>query len=166
LNRDPAAPAGLDPLRPASHEPNPTPPSADPTIVLVVPGRNDERLSLADLEALPYTRVADCFIASTGHSPSGPFTFGGVALADLLRATLGPRPDFTAIEIVSGDGFGTRVGAAELVNATRDGDLLLAYEVDGRRLTRPEGVVRLILPQEADDALRQIKWVGTIRVRP
>jgi DMSO/TMAO reductase YedYZ molybdopterin-dependent catalytic subunit len=165
LNSDPAAPAETDPLRPQSHDPNPEPSSADPSITLILPGRPDKLLSPADLEALPYTRAAGCTIASTGHSPSGPFTFGGVAVADLLRITLGPRPDYTAIEIVSGDGFGTQIDADELAKSASDGDFLLAYEVDGRRLTRAEGLVRLILPQEADDALRQIKWVGTIRVR-
>ncbi len=39
---------------------------------------------------------------------------------------------------------------------------LLAYIKDGVSLTRAQGLVRLIVPSETDDALRQVKWVGRI----
>jgi hypothetical protein len=36
---------------------------------------------------------------------------------------------------------------------------------DGQKLTRRQGLVRLIVPREKDDALRQVKWVGRIVIR-
>ena len=41
---------------------------------------------------------------------------------------------------------------------------LLALEIDGRPLSRAQGLVRLVVPGETDDALRQVKWVSEIRV--
>jgi hypothetical protein len=38
----------------------------------------------------------------------------------------------------------------------------LALACDGKPLTRTQGLVRLIVPQEDDDALRQVKWVAGI----
>ena len=43
--------------------------------------------------------------------------------------------------------------------------VLLALEVDGRPLEREDGLVRLIMPNENEDALRQVKWIEKIRVR-
>ena len=42
--------------------------------------------------------------------------------------------------------------------------ILLAHSIDGRPLTRAEGLVRLIVPAETDEALRQVKWVAEIRL--
>jgi len=36
--------------------------------------------------------------------------------------------------------------------------------MDGATLTRAQGLVRLIVPSETDDALRQVKWVGRIEI--
>ena len=91
------------------------------------------------------------------------------------------------IDLVSADGFGTRVTPADLSgegsaahmadasaavgeittgDAAHVGDrpILLAYTLDGAPLTREQGLVRLIVPSETDDALRQVKWLATIRI--
>ncbi|MCB0075748.1 MAG: molybdopterin-dependent oxidoreductase [Caldilineaceae bacterium] len=41
---------------------------------------------------------------------------------------------------------------------------LLAITLDGQPLTREQGLVRLIVPTETDDALKQVKWVAEIVV--
>jgi hypothetical protein len=67
------------------------------------------------------------------------------------------------VDVVSADGFGTRVQAKE-VREGPDAPILLSYEIDGVSMTRGQGLVRLIVPSETDDALRQVKWVGEVRV--
>lgn len=147
-----------DPLQPHAHEPNPAPPSDEPTIVLALADGRTCALTPADLQQLPQTTLQNCTIVSTGHGPSGPFAFTGVTLHDFAQALVtGP---WSQMEVVSGDGFGCRVWAAEAREA------LLAWGIDGRALTRREGLVRLIVPAERDDALRQVKWVALVRVRP
>ena len=152
-----------DPLQPHSHEPNPTPPSPDPTLQLTLPDGREIRISPADLATLPQTAVPGCFIISTGHGTSGPFTFGGVALADFLAGY--DAGSWSAAEIISGDGFGNRVLAEEVVGKRTERPILLATHVDGRPLNREEGLVRLIVPGEVDDALRQVKWIARIVLR-
>lgn len=65
-------------------------------------------------------------------------------------------------EVISGDGFGTRLSRAELEREPSDRCCLLALEIDGRPMSRAEGLVRLIVPSEREDALRQVKWIGQI----
>ncbi len=146
-----------DPLHPHAHDPNPEPPSDDPTIELVM-GGNSHTIPLLSLQRLPETTITNCYIISTGHPMSGPFTFTGVMLHDFAQVYV--TGEWVQMEIVSGDGFGCRVWANEAK------ETLLAWGKDGRALTRPEGLVRLIVPSEQDDALRQVKWVSEIRVRP
>jgi DMSO/TMAO reductase YedYZ molybdopterin-dependent catalytic subunit len=154
-----------DPLRPHSHEPNPEPPTADPTITLITP---DEREILVTVEELRkgFTAVtlSDCYIVSTGHGTSGPFTFTGVRLLDLIEQSA--KGKWSQVEVVSADGFGNRVMAAELRDPGSAGPVLLAYAIDGDPLTRGQGLVRMIVPSERDDALRQVKWVEVVRIRP
>jgi DMSO/TMAO reductase YedYZ molybdopterin-dependent catalytic subunit len=144
-----------DPLQPHIHDPNPEPPSDDPTIVLVV---DDDLLpiALSQLQQLPETTISDCYIVSTGHGTSGPFAFRGVTLHDF--AQLFVAGEWAQMEIVSGDGFGCRVWAHEAQEA------MLAWGINGRALSRLEGLVRLIVPSEREDALRQVKWVALIKV--
>lgn len=145
------------------HEPNPSPPSADATLTLVLPDGTGHAVDLEALAQLPQTQVADCYIMSTGHASSGPFTFGGVRLADLVQTYVPGDLKWTALDVISGDGFGNRVTARELLNMS-DAPLLLATHVDGIPLTRAAGLVRLIVPSETDDALRQVKWVARILI--
>jgi DMSO/TMAO reductase YedYZ molybdopterin-dependent catalytic subunit len=180
-----------------AHEPNLQSPAGDGDFVISTPGGGRQVVSPGDLQALPYTSVADCFIVSTGHGTSGPFTFGGVRLGDLIDAILSARtgaepgertvadrgeyrsgyrgegreedgtapqpPAWQHVDLVSADGFGTRLTPADLA-AAGDRPVLLAYRLDGTPLTRKQGLVRLIVPTETDDALRQVKWLATITI--
>ena len=42
--------------------------------------------------------------------------------------------------------------------------ILLAHIVNGAAMTRAQGLVRLIVPSEIDDALRQVKWVVRVEL--
>ena len=153
-----------DPLRPHSHEPNPEPPTADPTIRLVTPDGREVLVTVEELRE-EYTAVTlrDCYIVSTGHGTSGPFAFTGVTLLDLVRRYAGEN--WSQLEVISADSFGNRVMAAELYESDPAGPTLLAYAIDGSQLTRQDGLVRMIVPGEKDDALRQVKWVAAVRIR-
>lgn len=150
-----------DPLRPHSHEPNPAPPDPDPAFNITWPG-GARRLYPADLASLPQTTVEDCYIVSTGHGTSGPFAFEGVALLDLIAHFYQGR--WTAVAVISADGFGTRLYHAEIAALPAHRPALLALRLDGHLLTRAEGLVRLIEPNETDDALRQVKWISRIEI--
>ena len=155
---EPSEPAWL---HPHVHEPNPAPPVADPTVTLARPDGTRATITVADLAALPQQEAADCTIVSTGHGTSGPFHFAGVTLGDLFVAyAVG---DWTHADIISADNFGTRVHRQESTAATAR-PILLALACDGKPLTRAQGLVRLIVPHETDDALRQVKWVARIEV--
>ncbi|MCA9958747.1 MAG: molybdopterin-dependent oxidoreductase [Anaerolineales bacterium] len=156
-------PRAQDPLRPHRHDPNPDPPSADADFVVVLPNGRFQTVTLAALYKLPATTVPNYKIASTGHEASGPFAFTGVTLLDFVQAHW-PHP-WTQIEIVSADGFGNRVFADELQFLESFGPVLLAYAIDGLPMSRLQGLVRMIVPSERDDALRQVKWIGRIAIR-
>lgn len=151
------------------HEPNPVPPSGDSAITLTLPDGSQRSLTAAELQALPYREVEGCFIVSTGHGTSGPFRFGGVALTELLTELLAAVLDVPGswhlLDVISADGFGTRLTPADLQQASLARPILLAYVRDGQPLTRAAGLVRLIVPTETDDALRQVKWVAQLLLR-
>ena len=151
-----------DPLRPHSHEPNPAPPSADPTFDLVQADGRVEQISVAQLQNLPITTITDCTIVSTGHGTSGPFTFSGVTLVDFLQAFV--KTSWTQVEIISADGFGNRVMADEISQSKSAIQILFAFMIDGKLMTRNQGLVRMIVPSEVDDALRQVKWIGKVKI--
>lgn len=155
-----------DPLQPHAHNPNPAPPSVDPSFAFVFPDGAETTVTVAQLERLPLTSVPNCYIVSTGHGASGPFTFGGVKLLDLIKSRLSPQTGWSQVEVISADGFGNRVFKAELLNPNPAGPVLLAYLLDGQQMTREQGLVRMVVPAEKDDALRQVKWVGRVAVRP
>ena len=71
-----------------------------------------------------------------------------------------------SVEVISADGFGNRVHSPELFDPDPAGPILLCLDLDGQPMTREQGLVRMIVPNEKDDALRQVKWVGTIKVVP
>lgn len=150
-----------DPLRPHSHDPNPAPPSDDPNFSLHLPDGASHVLTPAALRELPATTVPDCFIVSTGHGTTGPFAFTGVTLLNFVRQYW--PGEWSQAAVISGDGFGTRIDCEEL-EAPTDRPILLAHTIDGRPLLREEGLVRLIVPSERDDALRQVKWVAAVRI--
>ena len=144
------------------HEPNPVPPSADSRFILTWPHADGRNISLEDLLMLPQTMLTNCYIVSTGHGTSGPFEFSGPTLLALLEASLPTDLTWQEVEVISADGFGTRLMAAELIEPERP--IILAITLAGQSMTRQEGLVRLIVPSERDDALRQVKWVGQINV--
>ena len=152
----------IDPLQPHSHEPNPEPPSDDPTFQFVGVNGRSHPITVADLQRLPEVSVPHCTIVSTGHGTSGPFTFTGATLLAVVQALC--ADPWTEVEVVSADGFGSRVYASELYEPDPSRPILLAYAMDGQPMSRAEGLVRLIVPSERDDALRQVKWVGEVRV--
>lgn len=148
-----------------SHDPNPEPPPGDATIAVYLADGRSIRLDVAALRALRYHEIRDCYIVSTGHGISGPFAFGGVTLADLLAYLLPGAGAWQHVDIVSGDGFGTRLTPADLAEAPAGRPPLLAYTLDGAELTRQAGLVRLVVPAETDDALKQVKWIARIEIR-
>jgi hypothetical protein len=157
---------GHDPLRPHTHEPNPDPPTADPSFVLIGPSGDETVITVDDLELLPRTSVSECYIVSTGHGTSGPYTFTGVSLLDFVQSRLAPGLPWSDVEVISVDGFGNRIMAVELRQpGPVDRPIILSYLRDGQKLTRRQGLVRLIVPSEKDDALRQVKWIGRIVIR-
>jgi DMSO/TMAO reductase YedYZ molybdopterin-dependent catalytic subunit len=170
-----------------AHEPNSETPAGDGSFMVHAAGKQIA-VTLPDLAALPYVEASGCLIISTGHGTSGPFTFGGVRLRDLLAwvlsqaanggngsegdGSIGSAPGegsrlWQHVDVVSADGFGTRVYPHDLDEAP-DNDsgrpVLLAYRMDGAPLSRRQGLVRLVVPSEVDDALRQVKWVAAVRV--
>lgn len=145
------------------HEPNPAPSTTDPTLTLARPDGTLVPITMTDLAGLPQQSVPNCMIVSTGHSASGPFHFEGVTLHDLLAAyTVTPNSYVDSyVDIVSADNFGTRILAKEIIpGASRP--ILLATACNGEPLTRSQGLVRLIVPHETDDALRQVKWIARL----
>ncbi|MCB9418780.1 MAG: molybdopterin-dependent oxidoreductase [Ardenticatenaceae bacterium] len=152
-----------DPLNPHSHEPNPEPPSQDATFELVVVNGRCHTITPARLTVLPVTIITNCYIVSTGHGTSGPFAFTGTRLLDLIQAY--EESAWSQVEIISADGFGCRIQAEELRSPT-DKPILLAYNINGQTMSRQQGLVRLIVPSEKDDALRQVKWISRICIRP
>lgn len=153
-----------DPLQPHSHDPNPTPPTADATITFYDLNGRHKKITVADLKQYPAISISNCFIVSTGHGTSGPFTFKGTPLGIFVSAQT--RGVWDQVELISADGFGNRVWRYELEKEDDRRPIILAYEINGRPLTRQEGLVRLIVPSEKDDALRQVKWVAEIKARP
>ncbi|MBA3532875.1 MAG: molybdopterin-dependent oxidoreductase [Ardenticatenales bacterium] len=152
-----------DTLRPHSHDPNLQTPTGDGTFVLSGPNGSEWLIVPADLQRLPQATVANCYIVSTGHGTSGPFTFGGVRLLDLIQAFI--AEEWSEVEVISADGFGNRLLASELYHPDPAGPILLAHTLDSNPMTREQGLVRLIVPSERDDALRQVKWVARGIVR-
>lgn len=143
-----------------AHDSNPTPPGDDASLAVVTPdGR--ALVTVEALRELPTRTLLDVTIASTGHPASGPFDLTGTTLRTVIDA-YAPGV-WSAALVSSGDGFGTRVLADEWLGETAR-PILLTHTLDGRPLSRAEGLVRLIVPTETDEALRQIKWVAEIRL--
>lgn len=146
------------------HDPNPMPPGNDPTFVIALPNGEETRIPPASLEDYPLTQVSDAYIVATGHGTSGPFTFGGIRLLDLVTNHMPSDTPWEYVDVISADNFGTRVRAGELLARGAGQPIILSYMVDGQMLTREQGLVRLIVPSEIDDALRQVKWITRVEV--
>jgi DMSO/TMAO reductase YedYZ molybdopterin-dependent catalytic subunit len=144
------------------HDPNPSPPTDNPAFTVFLPNGDSRQIEITDLQALPFTQIGDCYIVSTGHGTSGPFVFGGARLQTVIEQVWPAA--WRHADIHSADGFGARLLAAEVQHEAQQRPILLAYQVDGAALTRERGLVRLIVPSETDDALRQVKWVERIDI--
>ena len=82
----------------------------------------------------------------------------------MLARILPPGATWSWVDVVGADGFGARLTPGD-VNAPSPGrPIILANAVDGVPLDRARGLVRLIVPAETDDALRQVKWVKRIDI--
>ena len=147
-----------DPLQPHSHPNNDRPPNDDTTIRLWLDGDLLKILTLPALATYPQAQLRYSY--TTDHGVHGPYLLGGVALRTLVANDVYQR--LREIEVVSADGFGNRIFVAELGEQIRP--ILLVTHSDGVPLTRQRGLVRLLVPSETDNALRQIKWVETIRL--
>ena len=154
-----------DPLDPHSHDPNLNPPSDDPTFSLNLAGSMDVQVEVQSLQNLFRSKLTNCTIISTGHGTSGPFDFSGVSLIRLISVYIPKNSVWDLVEVVSGDGFGTRIFHEELLNRHPDKQIILADSVDSKSMTREQGLIRLIFPGEADDALRQVKCISRILLR-
>lgn len=143
-----------------SHEPNPEPPTDDPTFAIIYRGRS-ESITPDFLLTMPQEMVDDCYIVSTGHGTSGPFEFGGVQLKAIIEKFV--EPPWSTVDILSADGFRTRIRHDELERSA-ERPALLALSKDGEPLSRVEGLVRLIVPHETESALQQVKWISQLRV--
>jgi DMSO/TMAO reductase YedYZ molybdopterin-dependent catalytic subunit len=146
------------------HEPNPIAPSGDGSLTVCTPDGREQFFTVEDLRTLPYTEVPDCYIISTGHGATGPFTFGGVCLVDLLAYAWPPEQGWRYIDVMGADGFGARLTARDLELTTAQRPIVLAYQRNGLALSRKEGLVRLVAPTALDDALLHVKWVERIQI--
>ncbi|MGB0388531.1 MAG: molybdopterin-dependent oxidoreductase [Ardenticatenaceae bacterium] len=155
----------LDRLRPHRHDPNLEPPATAPDLILSRPDGSQTIIDVPYLQSLPLTTLPNCYIVSTGHGTSGPFAFTGARLIDLITAQLPQETPWSQVEVISVDDFGNRVTAQELKQPDdHQPPILLAYAMNGTLMSRKQGLVRMIVPSEKDDALRQVKWIGRINV--
>lgn len=156
--------ADHDPLQPHSHDNNPQPPDNDPTIQLIGPAGQRQSISLADLLADYEPTVIPAYTYMTDHGMHGPYRLEGVALLDLIEQALGKQAVWEEVEVISVDGFGNRLYRPELAPDGED-PVLLCHRSNHEQLRRRQGLVRLVVPSETDNALRQVKWVREIRVK-
>ncbi|MEM7798492.1 MAG: molybdopterin-dependent oxidoreductase [Chloroflexota bacterium] len=154
-----------DPFQPHSHDNNPLPPDDNTTLQLTLFGGSPQEIPLNTLrENFPQAEIP-AYQYTTDHGVHGPYRLIGVALGRLIELYLGEEERWTEAEVVSADGFGNRIYAEEADPSLPGDPILLCYASNGRELSRAHGLVRLVVPSETDNALRQIKWVREINVK-
>lgn len=156
--------ADHDPLQPHSHDNNPEPPYIDPTIHFFDTAGNSKTISLADLMADYEQTVIPAYTYMTDHGIHGPYKLEGVALLDLIEQEIGKREDWSEVEVISADEFGNRLYRDELAPAG-ESPVLVCHRSNNEQLRRIQGLIRLVVPSETDNALRQVKWVREIRLK-
>lgn len=125
---------------------------------LEIGGLVDRPLSLRhrDVRALPRAEQVSSFHCVTGWSVDG-VRWGGVRLQDLFAAAR-PQPNaralrFTSAEVPYVDYLTLRQGLLP--------DVMLAYEMDGKPLSRPHGApLRLVIPRMY--GYKNVKWLSRI----
>ena len=152
----------MDPLRPHSHANNALIPDADTTIFLNVLNQEIIEISLEYLQSDYQTSVLESYTYQTDHGRHGPYRLEGVRLIDLIGKYVSQGSEWNQVEVLSADGFGNRIYKTEILEASEA--ILLCFRSNGGALERQYGLVRLVVPFETDNALRQVKWVRTINV--
>lgn len=120
--------------------------------------RSPRELTYADLRGLPRAEQVSDFHCVTGWSVPG-VRWSGVRFDDLLAAA-GPLPGAGGLSFVSAE----RPYVDSLtLNQARASDAMLAFEMDGRPLTREHGApARVVMPQMY--GYKSVKWVDRITV--
>jgi len=117
-------------------------------------------LSYRELLALPKAEQISTFHCVTGWSVQN-VHWGGVRLRDVLRQAA-PLPSAHALEFVSAEQ--PYVDALTLAQASLH-DVMLAYEMDGRPLSRAHGApLRLVIPEMY--GYKNVKWLAGINLVP
>jgi DMSO/TMAO reductase YedYZ molybdopterin-dependent catalytic subunit len=115
-------------------------------------------LSYEELRALPRSEQVSTFHCVTGWTVDD-VHWAGVRLTDLL-ARVEPHPEAHALEFVSAEV--PYVDYLTLQQA-RLADVMLAYEMDGKPLSRAHGApVRLVIPEMY--GYKNVKWLARINL--
>lgn len=134
-------------------------PRFDPgTWRLQIGGLVEQKVDLTydELRALPRTEQTSDFHCVTGWTVED-VRWAGVRLQDLLEAAR-PLPTASAVAFVSAEY--PYVDTLTLEQASLP-DAMLAYEMDGKPLSRPHGApARFVMPQMY--GYKGVKWVGKI----
>lgn len=130
--------------------------SAAQDLTLAVTGKVQTplKLSLPQLKQLPVSQFSQ-------REQSQPVSYHGVALADLLRAAgvTNLQDRGLTIAVKASDGYSAEFSPAELITASGNTSLLLAYERNGTALDAFSGPLHLIVPADA----RRARWVRHVR---
>jgi DMSO/TMAO reductase YedYZ molybdopterin-dependent catalytic subunit len=122
--------------------------------------RKPVSLSYRELLALPKAEQVSTFHCVTGWSVDG-VKWGGVRLNDVL-ASAQPLPSAHALEFVSAEK--PYVDSLTVEQAGLH-DVMLAYEMDGRPLSRAHGApVRLVIPEMY--GYKNVKWLAGVNLVP
>jgi DMSO/TMAO reductase YedYZ molybdopterin-dependent catalytic subunit len=117
-------------------------------------------LSYRELLALPKAEQISTFHCVTGWSVKN-VRWGGVRLRDAL-AQASPLPSAHALEFVSAER--PYVDSLTLEQSSLQ-DVMLAYEMDGRPLSRAHGApLRLVIPEMY--GYKNVKWLAAINLVP
>jgi DMSO/TMAO reductase YedYZ molybdopterin-dependent catalytic subunit len=137
-------------------------PNVDPaTYRLKVDGlvSTPQTFTLADLKAMPRAEQVSDFRCVTGWVVKD-VHWGGVRLHEVLDRT-GARDSAKALTFVSAE---VPYNDSLTLEQALLPDVMLAYEMDGKPLSRPHGApVRLVMPQMY--GYKSVKWVNHIDVR-
>jgi len=122
--------------------------------------RKPVSLSYRELLALPKAEQVSTFHCVTGWSVDN-VKWGGVRLNDVL-ASAQPLPSAHALEFVSAEK--PYVDSLTVEQAGLH-DVMLAYEMDGRPLSRAHGApVRLVIPEMY--GYKNVKWLAGVNLVP
>jgi DMSO/TMAO reductase YedYZ molybdopterin-dependent catalytic subunit len=142
---------------PKKHHNNTTIPETNSDIYLEL-ATKESKLSLEDLMTKYPQSVIEAYTYVTNHGVHGPYRLEGVSLLDLIPEMFAA---WSSVEVISADGFANTLSKAELLAAKEPA--MLYYLSDGKSLEPKHGPIRLVVPSETNNAIRQIKWVKRIQ---